>query len=51
MKSTHYIASDPALICPECDSRYEALIVAPTMFKSYSNLVLAEIWRAVEGTM
>jgi hypothetical protein len=51
MKSTHYIFSDPALICPECDSCYEALIVAPTMFKSYSNLILAEIWRAVEDRL
>jgi hypothetical protein len=51
MKSTHNIFSDPGLICPECDSRYEALIVAPTMFKSYSNLVLAEIWRSVEDRL
>lgn len=51
MKSTHYIFSDPALTCSECESRYEALIVAPTMFKSYSNLVLGEIWRAVEDRL
>ena len=51
LKSTHYIFSDPALICAACNSRYEALIVAPTMFKSYSNLVLAEIWRAVEDRL
>jgi hypothetical protein len=51
MKSTHYIFSEPAITCPECNSRYEALIVAPTMFKSYSNLVLGEIWRAVEDRL
>jgi len=51
MKSTHYIFSDSALVCPDCGSRYEALIVAPTMFKSYSNLILAEIWRAVEDRL
>src|SRR5947207_2803724 len=51
IKSVHYIFCDPALVCPECHSRYEALIVAPTMFKSYSNLILAEIWRAVEDRL
>jgi hypothetical protein len=51
IKSTHYIFIDPALLCPDCGSRYEALIVAPTMFKSYANLVLAEIWRAVEDRL
>lgn len=51
LKSTHYIFNDPTLSCPDCDSRYEALIVAPTMFKSYSNLILAEIWRAVEDRL
>ncbi len=51
VKSTRYIFVDPKLVCPECQGRFEPLIITPTMFKSYSNLLVAEIWRDVEDRL
>jgi hypothetical protein len=34
--------------CPQCHSHFEALIITPTMAKSYVNPLLNEIWRKAE---
>jgi hypothetical protein len=48
-KSAHYVFRDDSLFCSVCGGPYEALIITPTLFKSYSNSMISEIWRSVEG--
>jgi hypothetical protein len=35
-------------VCDQCGSRYEPLIITPSLTKSYANLLLNEIWRQAE---
>jgi hypothetical protein len=51
IKGARYIFIDERLCCQECQGRFEALIITPTMFKTYNNVLLTEIWRQVEDRL
>lgn len=37
-----------SILCQECDSQKEAVIVPPTYFKEYSNYFLNQVWHQAE---
>jgi hypothetical protein len=49
LKGVRYIyEGDPDFVCPDCHSRYEPLIITPTLLKTYDNILLREVWRQAE---
>lgn len=48
VKVVAFLFADDQLRCFECGGRFEALIIPPTLFKSYGNGLLLDIWRNVE---
>jgi hypothetical protein len=38
-------------VCDQCGSRYEPLIITPSLTKSYANLLLNAIWRQAEDRL
>jgi hypothetical protein len=48
-KGVHYIYEEGSdFACPECQGRYDPLIITPTLVKSYDNILLREVWRRAE---
>lgn len=51
IKGAAYLFDNEQLRCRECSGRFEALIVTPTMFKTYNNSLLLDVWREVESKL
>jgi SIR2-like domain len=48
-KGVHYIYEEGSdVACPDCQSRYDPLIITPTLLKTYDNILLREVWRQAE---
>ena len=49
-KGVRYIYDeDRDFACLDCHVRYDPLIIAPTLLKTYDNLLLREVWRQAEN--
>lgn len=44
----HIFEEGSDLVCPNCGGTYESLIIAPTLLKTYSNILLRQIWIQAE---
>jgi hypothetical protein len=48
-KGVRYIyEEDNDFACPDCQGRYDPLIITPTLLKTYNNILLREVWRQAE---
>jgi hypothetical protein len=53
-KGVHYIYEEGRdeegsdFACPDCQGRYDPLIITPTLLKTYDNILLREVWRQAE---
>ncbi len=48
-KGVHYIYEEGSdFACPDCQGRYDPLIITPTLLKTYDNILLREVWRRAE---
>ena len=48
-KGVHYIYEEERdFACPDCQGRYDPLIITPTLLKTYNNILLREVWRQAE---
>jgi hypothetical protein len=48
-KGVHYIYEEGRdFACPDCQGRYDPLIITPTLLKTYDNILLREVWRRAE---
>ena len=51
LKGVAYLFADERLKCEVCTGHFEALIITPTLFKTYSNSLLLDVWREVENRL